>query len=294
MKSSARDPPRNTEFTMPESAASIYLTKGMHPMTAELRAERRDATLILTLSNPAQRNTLSPQVFDAGIEALNVGESDPTLRCVILTGADGQFCAGGDLRRLATHRHASADTGPDVQARNVERFHDWIEALRTFPKPVIAAVEGSAAGGGFSLALACDLMVASDSARFSMAYTRVGLSPDAGATWHLMQALPRALVLRLLWLAEPVTARELQELGLIYRVCGEGEALTAALDLAQRLASLPTHAVSSIKELVNQWPSQPLRAQLDRERDQFIENLMHPDTGEGLQAFFDRRAPQFG
>lgn len=263
-------------------------------MTAELRAERRDTTLILTLSNPAQRNTLSPQVFDAGIEALNVAEADASLRCVILTGADGQFCAGGDLRRLASHRHVTADTGPEVQARNIERFHDWVEALRTFPKPVIAAVEGSAAGGGFSLALACDLLVASDGARFAMAYTRVGLSPDGGATWQLMQALPRALVLRLLWLAEPLTARELQALGLVYKTCGDGEALGEALRLAECLAALPAQAVSSIKELVNQWPSQPLHAQLARERDQFIENLMQPDTGEGLQAFFDKRSPNFG
>lgn len=263
-------------------------------MTAELQAERRDATLILTISNPAQRNTLSPQVFDAGIEALNVGESDPTLRCVILTGAGGQFCAGGDLRRLAANRHATAETGPDVQARSVERFHDWIEALRTFPKPVIAAVEGSAAGGGFSLALACDLLVASDSARFSMAYSRVGLSPDGGASWHLMQALPRALVLRLMWLAEPLAARELHALGLAYKVTGDGEALTEALRLADRLAALPAQAVSSIKELLNQWPSQPLHVQLNRERDQFIENLVSPDASEGLQAFFDKREPRFG
>lgn len=262
-------------------------------MTAELRAERRDATLILTISNPAQRNTLSPQVFDAGIEALNVAESDSSLRCVILTGADRQFCAGGDLRRLAANRHATAETGPAEQARSVERFHDWIEALRTFPKPVIAAVEGAAAGGGFSLALACDMLVAANGARFSMAYTRVGLSPDGGSSWHLMQALPRALVLRLLWLAEPVTARELHELGLAYQVCGDGEALATALHLAERLAGLPAQAVSSIKELANQWPTQPLRAQLDRERDLFVENLMSPAAAEGLQAFFEKREPRF-
>ncbi len=263
-------------------------------MTAELQAERRDATLILTISNPAQRNTLSPQVFDAGIEALNVAESDSTLRCVILTGADRQFCAGGDLRRLAANRHTTADAGPVEQTRSVERFHDWIEALRTFPKPVIAAVEGSAAGGGFSLALACDLLVAADSARFSMAYTRVGLSPDGGSSWHLMQALPRALVLRLLWLAEPLTARELLEHGLAYQVCGDGEALPTALKLAERLAALPAQAVASIKELVNQCPTPGLRVQLDHERDQFIENLMSADAGEGLQAFFDKRTPRFG
>ncbi|WP_374590222.1 oxepin-CoA hydrolase, alternative type [Aquabacterium sp.] len=263
-------------------------------MTAELQAERRDATLILTISNPAQRNTLSPQVFDAGIEALNVAESDSTLRCVILTGADRQFCAGGDLRRLAANRHATADTGLAEQTRAVERFHDWIEALHTFQKPVIAAVEGAAAGGGFSLALACDLLVAADSARFSMAYTRVGLSPDGGSSWHLMQALPRALVLRLLWLAEPLTARELHLHGLAYQVCGDGEALQTALKLAERLAALPAQAVASIKELVNQYPTPGLRAQLDRERDQFVENLMGPDAGEGLQAFFDKREPRFG
>lgn len=258
-------------------------------MTAQLLSQRRDATLVLTLSDPQARNALSPQASAAGIEALSVAEADPEVRAVVLVGEGAHFCAGGHLKRLAANRAA----GDDTQAQQLQRFHDFIEALRTHPKPVIAAVEGAAAGGGFSLALACDLIVAAEDARFSMAYGRIGLSPDGGGSWHLAQALPRALALQLIWLGETVEARELQRLGLVNRVTDSGQALAEALRLAAQLAACAPNALASAKDLINQARQRPLGEHLDAERKHFVDNLFDANGAEGLQAFFDKRAPRF-
>jgi enoyl-CoA hydratase/carnithine racemase len=258
-------------------------------MPSELLTERHDATLVLTLSDPATRNTLSPQASAAGIEALSVAESSADVRCVILRGDGAHFCSGGNLQRLAHTR----TVGPDEQRQSIERFHGFVEALRTFPKPVIAAVEGYAAGGGFSLALACDLIVAAEDAKFVMSYAKVGLSPDGGSSWHLAQQLPRALVLQMLWLADPLSPRQLMQFGLVNTVTDNGQALAEALRMAERLAAMAPNAVASAKELVNAAGSRRLREQLDAEREHFVGNLFDANGAEGLQAFFDKRKPDF-
>jgi enoyl-CoA hydratase/carnithine racemase len=157
-------------------------------MPAELLSERRGATLVLTISDPATRNTLSTQVIAAGIEALGASEAKDEVRAVVLRGAGAHFCAGGNLQGLLERRAA----GRPVQRQMIEHLHDFITAIRAYPKPVIAAVEGAAAGAGFSIALACDLIVASADARFVVSHAKVGLSPDGGATWLLARSLPRA------------------------------------------------------------------------------------------------------
>jgi enoyl-CoA hydratase/carnithine racemase len=258
-------------------------------MPSELLTERQDRTLVLTISDPATRNTLSPQVYDAGIEALETAESDDGVRCVVLRGDGAHFCSGGNLQRLAHTR----TNGPHEQQASVGRFHGFIEALRAFPKPVIAAAEGAAAGGGFSLALACDLIVAAEDATFTMSYARAGLSPDGGGSFHLAQALPRALVLQMLWLAEPLGARALHGLGLVHRVTDSGQALAEALRVAERLGAMAPNAIASAKELVNQAPGRRLAEQLDAEREHFVANLFHANGAEGLRAFFDKRPPRF-
>jgi enoyl-CoA hydratase/carnithine racemase len=262
---------------------------GFHAMPSELLTERHDATLVLTLSDPERRNALSPQIYAAAIEALGVAEADAGVRCVLLRGDGAHFCAGGNLQRLAHNR----SVGPDEQRQSIERFHTLIEALRSFPKPVLAAVEGYAAGGGFSLALACDLIIAAENARFVMSYGKVGLSPDGGGSWHLAQMLPRALALRTLWLAEPLEPRELQRFGLVQWVTDSGQAFAESLRVAARLAQMAPNALASAKELVNQARQQGLREQLAAERDHFVANLFDANGAEGLQAFFDKRPPRF-
>ncbi len=258
-------------------------------MPSELHAERREGTLVLTISDPASRNTLSEQVFAAGVEALDVAEADPSVRCIVLRGEGPHFCAGSNLLQLRANR--SAD--PAVQGEVLQRFHDFVEVLRVFPKPVIAAVEGTAAGGGFSLALACDMIVAADDAKFTLSCGRIGLSPDGGASWQLMQRLPRSLALQLLWLSEPLTAQQLHAHGIVNWVSTSGQALTQAIEVADRLAQCAPNAIASAKELVNQWPERSLSQQLDAERSHLLENLFHANGGEGLQSFLDKRPPRF-
>ncbi|WP_428425614.1 oxepin-CoA hydrolase, alternative type [Methylibium sp.] len=257
-------------------------------MTAELRTERRDTTLVLTISDPGSRNALTPQVLAAGIEALSVAEADPSVHTVVLVGDGAHFCAGSDLQRLAADRK-----DPGAAMQQGQMFNQFIEALRTHPKPVIAAVEGTAAAGGFSLALACDLIVAAEDARFAMAQGHVGLSPDGGGSWHLARALPRALALQLIWQGEPVTARELQARGLVNRVTDSGQAFVEALRWAHQLSACAPNVLASAKELVNQARLRPLNEHLNSESTHFADTLSHANGAEGLQAFLEKREPRF-
>ena len=259
-------------------------------MPSELLTERDGAVLLLTISDPATRNTLSAQVLSGGIETLGVAESDSGITSVVLRGAGAHFCAGGNVRGLAERR----DAGCAAQRQMIEHLHQFIETLRSFPKPVIAAVEGAAAGAGFGLALACDLIVAAEDARFTLSYGRLGLSPDAATTWNLLQSVPRSLAQRMIWLAEPIGAQELQTLGVVGWLAPSGQARAEAMRVAAQLGTMAPNALASAKELVQQAPSRTLHQQLAAERDHFIDNLFHANGGEGLQAFFDKRSPRFG
>jgi enoyl-CoA hydratase/carnithine racemase len=258
-------------------------------MPAELLSERRGATLVLTISDPATRNTLSTQVIAAGIEALGASEAKDDVRAVVLRGEGRHFCAGGNLQGLLERRAA----GRPVQRQMIEHLHHFITAIRAYPKPVIAAVEGAAAGAGFSLALACDLIVASTEARFVVSHGKVGLSPDGGATWLLARSLPRALAQQLVWLAEPVSAETLAGHGVVATVTLPGLAFDGALALAERLSVMAPGSVASGKELIEQASDTTFPTQLAAERDHFLDNLFHAHGGEGIQAFLDKRAPRF-
>ena len=258
-------------------------------MAAELRSASEGRTMVLTLSNPEHRNALGPEIYAAGVEALNAADSNPEVRSVVITGAGSTFCAGGNLQRLLENRQKP----PEVQAQSIEGLHGWIEAIRTFPKPVIAAVEGAAAGAGFSLALACDFIVAADNAVFVMAYSSVALSPDGGGTWSLAQALPRQLVTELLMCGERIGAERLAQLGVVNRVTATGAALTEALALADKLNGRAPNALASIKELVNDAATAPLARQLASEREHFVRNLHHANAGIGIDAFLTKKPPRY-
>ena len=258
-------------------------------MPAELLSTSHGQTMVLTLSNPEYRNALGPEIYAAGVEALNVAESSAEIRSVVITGAGGMFSAGGNLRRLQANREQPAE----VQAQSIEGLHSWIESIRSFPKPVVAAVEGAAAGAGFSLALACDFIVAARDAVFSMAYSNIALSPDGGASWVLGQQLPRQLASELLLCAERVTAERLHQLGLVNRVSHPGEALDTALALALTLNGRAPNALASIKELLNEAPHAQLTHHLAHERDHFVKNLHHPNAGAGISAFLEKRVPRY-
>ena len=211
-------------------------------MPSALNSTSEGQTLILTISNPAFKNALSPEIYAAGIEALNAAETNPEIRSVIITGEGSAFCAGGNLQRLLANR-AQAKS---VQAQSIDGLHSWIDSIHTYPKPVIAAVEGAAAGAGFSLALACDFCVAADNAVFVMSYSTVGLSPDGGGSWALARALPRQLANQLMMCGDRISAQRLHDFGWSIR-CAAAAAPCVKRSCWQRgsIRALPTHWAAS-------------------------------------------------
>jgi len=256
-------------------------------MTGQLKSAVHGQTLVLTLSNPTLRNALGPEIYTAGIEALNAAESNSEIRSVIITGEGAHFCAGGNLQRLLANR----EQAKEIQAQSIDGLHTWMEAIHTFPKPVIAAVEGAAAGAGFSLVLMCDLVVAARDSIFVMAYSSIALSPDGGGSWNLLQALPRQIAAELMLLGERISADRLHALGSINRLVESGTALTQALDLAERINARAPNAMQSIKELINDAANQSLHMHLAQERDHFVNNLHHANSGIGISAFLNKEKP---
>jgi enoyl-CoA hydratase/carnithine racemase len=258
-------------------------------MAAELHQSRSGQTLILTISNPEHRNALGPEIYAAGRDALTMASSSADIRSIVITGAGGVFSAGGNLQRLQANRAAA----PEVQAQSIDGLHQWIRSIVHCPKPVIAAVEGAAAGAGFSLALACDLLVVADDAVLVMAYSSVALSPDGGGSWNLSQALPRQLVTELLMCGSRISAQRLYELGVVNQVGPSGTALKMAMALAERLNGRAPNALASIKTLTRQACGQDLNQQLDQEREHFVSNLHNPNAGIGITAFLNKTTPNY-
>ena len=258
-------------------------------MAAQLISTSEGQTMVLTVSNPEHRNALGPEMYAAGVEALNAAESNAEVRSVIITGEGGVFSAGGNLQRLQNNRQQPRE----VQARSIEGLHSWIEAIRTFPKPVIAAVEGPAAGAGFSLALACDLIVSAVNSVFVMAYSSIALSPDGGGSWSLSRVLPRQLATELLMCGERIGAERLHQMGIVNRLTEPGQALSTALAWSQQLNARAPNALASVKELLMEADGSTLNAHLARERDHFVNNLHHANAGIGIAAFLNKETPKY-
>ncbi len=262
-------------------------------MPTELLAEQRGATLLLTLSDPSTRNALSREVYGRGAELMRQAAQDPAVRAVVLCGEGDTFCAGGNLQRILGVRGMGPEQGKAYQAESINGLKAWVISLVECPKPVIAAVEGFAAGAGASLALACDLLVAAEDAKLVMSYSRIGFSPDGGGSWQLARFLPRQLALKALWLATPLGAAELQAHGLVSQVCAKGKAVDEALKLAEQLGQLAPNALASVKKLAQSALRDDLAQHLDHEREHFIDNLFHANGQEGPSAFLEKRKPTF-
>ena len=258
-------------------------------MTPPLRVETTACVMVLTIDNPDQRNALHPDLYRRGAAALAEASADPAIGAVVLTGAGATFSSGGNLNRLKANR----ELPPEVQRASVELLHGFVRAIRATPVPVIAAVEGIAAGAGFSLALACDLLVAAEDARFIMAYVKVGLNPDGGATAFLARGLPPQMAAELLFTGAPIGAQRLHGLGVVNRLVAPGQAREEALSWAGELASGPPAAMGRIKRLIEAAPHQDLDRQLNLEAELMTEAVHHPEAGEGIDAFLAKRKPDF-
>lgn len=252
-------------------------------------SERRDATLILTLNTPGKRNVLGPAMYRRLLALLDAAQADVGIANVLLQGADGFFCAGGDLRSLAERAALSVAQNEE----RIEELHRVTQRLHAFPKPVIAAIEGGAAGAGASIALACDLIVAAEGSYIALSYIKAGLVPDGGATAYLARALPPQLVAEMALLGPQVPANRLSALGLVNRVAAPGKALDVALDLAATLARGARAAQTSILALLDGQGKTSIAAQLDRERAAMARAIVAPEAAEGIAAFREKRPAAF-
>lgn len=257
---------------------------------AEVRVEDCGDHLRVTLSNPGRRNALAPSMYSAIRAALARAAADEWLGAVVLTGAQGYFCAGGDLNALAARAEMSRD---DRRAR-IEDLHATIRAIRACPRPVIAAVEGGAAGAGLSIALACDLLVAAEDASFSAAYVRVGLVPDGGLTASLAHRVPASFAARMCLTGDPVSASALAAMGVVTDLAVPGQAVARAAELAARLALGPAAAQAAIKRLLAGARAQGFDDQLDQEGEAMADALAGAEAAAGIGARLSRAVPDFG
>lgn len=254
-----------------------------------LISRREGAVLVLSNDNPQARNALSPELYAELALALAGAASDPGVGAVVLTGEGGHFCSGGDLRQLAKRRELPIE---ERRAR-LEGLHDIIRALRDFSKPVIAAVEGAAAGAGLSLALACDMLVAARDAVFSVAYVKVGLTPDGGATAFLAEHLSRQVLTELCLTGERVSGERMHALGAVNRLAEPGQALAQALELAAQVAAGPELAMAGIKALCRAAYANTLAQQLDAEAQCMVRAQGTEESREGIGAFLEKRPPDY-
>ncbi len=252
--------------------------------------QRRDGdVLVLSNNNTAARNALSPAFYAALTQALAQAQADPSVGAVVLTGEGGHFCAGGDLRQLAKRRELSVEQ----RREKIDGLHNLIRAVRDCEKPVIAAVEGAAAGAGLSLALACDMLVAARDAVFSVAYVKVGLTPDGGATAFLAEFVSRQVLTELCLTGERLSGARLHALGAVNRLAEPGEALAGAVALAARVADGPQQAMARIKALCRAAPQASLEEQLESEARFMVISQATEESREGIGAFLEKRTPDF-
>ena len=251
-----------------------------------VKRERDDGVGVLTLDEPASLNAMTPDLL--GDLAIAVGEmsDDPQVRALVLTGAGRGFCSGQNLK-------AAQALGDDIVAGVMKYYWPTFKALRACRVPVVVAVNGVAAGGGFSLAMAGDVIVAARSARFIQVFSRIALVPDLGSTWLLPRLVGRQRALELMLTNEPLSADQAREWGLVREVFDDEALRDGALTLARTLASGPTRALVATRRLVEKSEHSTYAEQFRREIETQAEIRRSADAIEGRNAFLEKRAARF-
>jgi 2-(1,2-epoxy-1,2-dihydrophenyl)acetyl-CoA isomerase len=252
--------------------------------------ERRGAELRITLDRPDTMNAWDKQLGLDLLAAVREAEADDGVRAVVITGAGRGFSSGADLK---AGFDPTPEGHPDVGTALRERYHPIITGLRRLPKPVLAAVNGPAVGIGCSLALACDLIVARESAYFLLAFINIGLVPDGGSSLLVPERAGFTRAAEMAMLGERIPARQALDWGLINRVAGDDEFDGVVDDLAARLAAGPTAAYAGVKEQLNAWLFERMDAQLELEATLQSRSAASGDFQEGVLAFLEKRAPAF-
>jgi 2-(1,2-epoxy-1,2-dihydrophenyl)acetyl-CoA isomerase len=260
--------------------------------TVNLRRDGAAATI--ELNRPEALNAWNAQLGHDLLAAIRAVADDGGVRAVVLTGAGRAFSAGADLKDLSGREERTDDGHPNVRKVLTDRYHPIITAIRTMPKPVLAAVNGPAVGIGLSLALASDLVVASESAYFLLAFVNIGLVPDGGSSLFVPTRVGFARATEMSMLGERVSAAQALDWGLINRVVADDAFAAEVAALRDRLATGPTRSYAGTKRQLNHWLYARMEEQLALEADLQQEMAGSPDFYEGVAAFVEKRQPAFG
>jgi len=249
--------------------------------------EKIDAVGKITLNRPEKYNSIVREMALSLNKTLENCESDDSIRCILITGAGKAFCAGQDLKE------AIDPQGPEIEQIVREHYNPIIQRIREIEKPVIAAVNGVAAGAGANLALACDIVTATQSAKFIQAFSKIGLIPDSGGTYFLPRLIGLPKATAFMMTGEPVSSEKAEALGMIYAVYEDAEFESKTLELARSIAAMPTKGLGYTKNLLNESFNNSLEDQLDLEAATQSLSAHADDHKEGIQAFLEKRTPKF-
>jgi 2-(1,2-epoxy-1,2-dihydrophenyl)acetyl-CoA isomerase len=259
-----------------------------------VRLWAQGAATTVELARPETLNAWNHQLGVDLLDAVQRLSADDAVRAVVIRGAGRSFSSGADLRDMTGRGERTSDGHPDVRSTLVERYHPIITGVRTMPKPVVAAVRGPAVGIGLSLALACDLIVASENAFFMLAFVNIGLVPDGGSSLFVPSRIGLTRAIEMAMLGERVDARTALEWGLINQVHPDADFDAAVAALAQRLADGPTRSYAGTKRQLNNWLYARMDEQLELEADIQQEMAASGDFAEGVAAFVQKRQAHFG
>ncbi|PEN12839.1 enoyl-CoA hydratase [Longibacter salinarum] len=250
--------------------------------------ERDGAVVTLTMNRPERRNALHPSLDRDLRDAFDHVSEDDSIRAVVLTGAGNGFCAGADLSVLK-----DSPTPEDLYDHLTTRYLPLIEGIQSCPKPIIAGVNGMAAGAGMALALACDLIVMADDAAMIMAFSQIGFVPDSGASYFLVRQVGYNRAFELAAEAQPIGAEQCHDLGIANKVVPSSTLLEATADWAQHLAERPTTALALTKEALQFAQDHDLKETIEFESELQMNAIQTRDHREGLSAFLEKREPEF-
>ncbi|MBS1643959.1 MAG: enoyl-CoA hydratase/isomerase family protein [Bacteroidetes bacterium] len=256
-------------------------------MSSTLLQERRGAVAILSLNRPEKYNSFNREMALALQTALDACAQDDTVRCIVLTGSGKGFCAGQDLSE------ASDVANLDFKKMVEEQYNATILRMRNIEKPILAAVNGVAAGAGANIAFAADIVVAASSAKFIQAFSKISLIPDSGGTYFLPRMIGTQRALALTLTGDPISATEAQQIGLVYKVFEDDVFAGAWAMMAESLAQGATRGFGLTKRAINQSLNNTLQQQLDLERDLQATAGASADFAEGVRAFLEKRKPIF-
>ncbi len=254
--------------------------------------DRADGVGIITLNRPAAYNALDLALADGLLTALIECDEDADIRAVMITGNGAAFCAGGDIRQMRAYAEPAGHPAAFLKTLTVH-FHAAVATMARMPKPVIAAVNGAAAGAGFSLAIACDLTIAADNAKFTVAYSAIGVSPDGSSTYYLPRLVGPKRAYELVALNRPLTAEEARDAGLVNQVFPAADFAAAARDYAARLAAGPTVALAAAKRLIASSLESSLETQMEHERQAIAACGRTEDFRVATEAFVAKKQFRF-